>query len=554
MLLSTSLLAWGLFNFSAMESELPYQTVRRFTLIVAAHDGGEQRAKLRYVESDADAFSNVFRTLGGVEPSDEYRLSQPTPDRLRAMFVELKSHLEAASKTVDRLELVMYYSGHSDAQGLLLGSERYTYEELKERLEQLPVDIHIAILDACASGAMTRQKGGVRRPAFTIDIANKSSGYAILTSSAENESAQESDRIGASVFTHFLVSALRGAADLSGDGQVTLNEAYIFAFHETLQRTINTIGGVQHPAYEIKLVGSGDIVMTDVRETNTTMSLGKEIYGRFYIQGPSGQLAAEILKIQGRKVVLGLMPGQYTIFWNKDETVLQKSIVLQKETSVEIVADEFIVTEGREPMVLRGYIDEGKHIDAEISHSNLKLMLDGYVAVIGLADYFIDLEVGGLGGGLEVGGTLTFADHLVSPVFGLSLGLTMTEDHTDYMSSYLKPRLGFEWGVNSDLELGFGGIFSVVFHHLLETVDDFPEQIQARVGLYCQSSFKNRFLPVFVAAHIDWDLNDIPVFRSGSGISPPPVDQGEFNLQSEGDIFPDNLNGAVGALLWGFEF
>ena len=43
---------------------------------------------------------------------------------------------------------------------------------------------------------------------------------AFLTSSAETESAQESDRIRASYFTHYLISGFRGAADLSGDGSI----------------------------------------------------------------------------------------------------------------------------------------------------------------------------------------------------------------------------------------------------------------------------------------------------------------------------------------------
>ena len=65
-------------------------------------------------------------------------------------------------------------------------------------------------------------------------------GHAILTASAEDEAAQESDRIGGSFFTHYLVSGLRGAADSSADGRVTLTEAYRFAFDETLARTGTT--------------------------------------------------------------------------------------------------------------------------------------------------------------------------------------------------------------------------------------------------------------------------------------------------------------------------
>jgi hypothetical protein len=98
-------------------------------------------------------------------------------------------------------------------------------------------------------------------------------GHAFLTSSAETEAAQESDRIRASYFTHYLISGFRGAADLSGDGKVTLNEAYQFAFNETLGRTVDTRGGAQHPSYDINLTGTGDVVMTDVRQTTATIVL-----------------------------------------------------------------------------------------------------------------------------------------------------------------------------------------------------------------------------------------------------------------------------------------
>ena len=82
-------------------------------------------------------------------------------------------------------------------------------------------------------------------------------GYAFLTSSSENEAAQESERLRGSFFTHALLTGLRGAADVSGDGKVTLNEAYQFAFNETLVQTTPTQAGAQHPAYDIKMAGTG---------------------------------------------------------------------------------------------------------------------------------------------------------------------------------------------------------------------------------------------------------------------------------------------------------
>ena len=40
--------------------------------------------------------------------------------------------------------------------------------------------------------------------------------------------------LGGSLFTHHLLSAMRGASDSDGDGQVTLFEAYSYAYERTL--------------------------------------------------------------------------------------------------------------------------------------------------------------------------------------------------------------------------------------------------------------------------------------------------------------------------------
>ena len=87
------------------------------------------------------------------------------------------------------------------------------------------------------------------------------------------EAAQESDKIGASFFTHYLISGLRGAADTAGNGLVTLNEAYSYAFQETLASTEKTQYGPQHPAYDINLSGSGDLVLTDLRSSGARLTV-----------------------------------------------------------------------------------------------------------------------------------------------------------------------------------------------------------------------------------------------------------------------------------------
>jgi hypothetical protein len=173
--------------------------------------------------------------------------------------------------------------------------------------------VKVAILDSCSSGSLTRAKGGVTRPAFLFDVSSDMSGHAYLTSASAEEAAQESDRIGGSFFTHYLISGLRGAADAKGDGLVTLEEAYAYAYQETLASTEKTQYGPQHPAWEIELSGSGSLVLTDLRSSSATLRVADDIAGRLYFRDADGNLAVELDKQYGQAVELGLEPGTYSV-------------------------------------------------------------------------------------------------------------------------------------------------------------------------------------------------------------------------------------------------
>ncbi|HEX6463842.1 MAG TPA: hypothetical protein VFZ98_05295, partial [Vicinamibacterales bacterium] len=225
-------------------------------------------------------------------------------------------------------------------QGILLGGDRYSYRTLRDRLDDIPADVRIAVLDACASGAFTRLKGGRTRPPFLVDASADMRGHAFLTSSAETEAAQESDRIHGSYFTHYLISGFRGAADLSGDGKITLSEAYQFAFNETLGRTVDTRGGAQHPSYDINLSGSGDVVITDVRQTTATLVLSEDLDGRFFVRNTQ-ELVVELYKPFGRRVELGLEPGVYDVRLDRQNTSLVAKTRVDDGATVVLAAKQF---------------------------------------------------------------------------------------------------------------------------------------------------------------------------------------------------------------------
>lgn len=330
------------------------QTVRRFALVVGANDGGGERVRLRFATSDADAMADVLRDLGDVRGGDLIELRDPTPARLESALRSIGRLLKLASQGGARTQFVFYYSGHSDESGLLLGETRVDYKTLRQRVQAVGADVRIAILDSCASGAFTRLKGGKRRAPFLASSATKVEGHAFLTSSSAHEAAQESDRVGGSYFTHFLSTGLRGAADVDGDRMVTLIEAYEFAFDETLERTETSRGGAQHAAYDIQLAGSGDLVLTDLRKTNATLTLGEDLGGRIYVRSAAGRLAAELYKPKNAgEVDLALEPGKYKVTVDDGDETRRGSIEVPRKGTATITSTQLSVVE-REATVRRG--------------------------------------------------------------------------------------------------------------------------------------------------------------------------------------------------------
>ncbi len=311
-------LASGALVFAADGSSAPVP-LRRFALVAGSNNGGPKKVRLKYATSDAVAFASVMAELGGVKDADMILLVDPDLVSFKAGLRKVRRMVGESMGSDERRELIIYYSGHSDETGLILGPEILSYDELRRQIGEVQADVRVAVLDSCASGALTRTKGGVWRPAFLLDASSDMKGHAFLTSSSAEESAQESDRIGASFFTHYLISGLRGAADVTGDGLVTLNEAYAFAFQETLASTEKTQYGPQHPAYDINLTGSGDLVLTDLRNASAGLAVSEDVSGRMYVRDERGLLAVELNKLAGQRVDLGLEPGVYEVVLDRKD-------------------------------------------------------------------------------------------------------------------------------------------------------------------------------------------------------------------------------------------
>ena len=149
---------------------------RRFALMVGFNDGGPTRTKLQYAVSDAQAMTRVLKTLGGVMPEDLLVVQDANSASLLAALDRLSRMVAGGYVAGVRREVVFYYSGHSDEQGLLIAGDRISYDDLRRRIQSIPAEVRLTILDSCASGAFTRHKGGVRRPPFLMDASANTRG------------------------------------------------------------------------------------------------------------------------------------------------------------------------------------------------------------------------------------------------------------------------------------------------------------------------------------------------------------------------------------------
>jgi hypothetical protein len=303
--------------------------------IVASAGAADGQAPLRYAQRDADRVANVLHELGGFSRVNQLR--DPSPAALRDALAET----EALAARDPGLEIVFYYSGHADAQGLLLGSGRFGFDELRGRLEQSRAAVRVALLDACYSGSIIRPKGGKPAPGYALDTVEppRVRGAAIIAAGTASELAQESGEIEGSYFTHHVLSALRGAGDRDRNGAVTLAEAYQYAYSHTLAATLPSVWGPQHPSYDYRLSGTGDLVITRVGGDRQALSFPPGPGRVYVVSTPADEVMAEVTAQAHDRVRLVLPRGRYRVIAREGRRAWMAEVTLRPESGADTAVE-----------------------------------------------------------------------------------------------------------------------------------------------------------------------------------------------------------------------
>lgn len=261
-------------------------------IVTIAHNTGDpHELPLRYAEHDAAQFASALTQLGGVPAHRVLALKGVDADGVRRGLTDVIQRLPTGPDSA----LVVFYSGHADAEALHLGGTHLPHTELRAMVERAGAQVRLLIVDACRSGAISRVKGTRRAPAFkiTYDPRSRAEGMAVLTSSAAGEESQESDELRASFFSHHLVNGLRGAADRDGDARVTLDEAYAYAYAQTVRSSGQTIA-IQHPTFDVAVKGRGGLVMTQLKPDARHGQLRLAEPTVYLVSQAKGRLVAEV--------------------------------------------------------------------------------------------------------------------------------------------------------------------------------------------------------------------------------------------------------------------
>src|SRR5688572_19672018 len=161
---------------------------------------------------------------------------------------------EAIDEFVDQKKpddlLVLYFSGHGvrDELGALylavkntnrfrLRSTAIKSDFIREAMDQSRSKRQVLIMDCCNSGAFAQgTKAATGVSIGTASAFEAGYGRIILTASDSTQFAWEGDKVigdtDNSLFTHFLVQGLDGEADLDGDGRITVDELYDYAYEK----------------------------------------------------------------------------------------------------------------------------------------------------------------------------------------------------------------------------------------------------------------------------------------------------------------------------------
>jgi hypothetical protein len=324
----------------------------RFALVIGSNETQSKKQKpLRFADDDAARIAELWLELGAeVElltvfdqasqarfPGLVKQAEQPTKSELDAAWARLQAKMQAAADAGREVELLIYYAGHGDVgpdgQGFLTlaNGDSLTRSDLfTHLLGASPADHNHVIVDACRSEQFVLSRGDWTSDRGTQDYADSVREYldgnhlgahpdtgVVLARSADQQT-HEWERWQGGIFTHELLSGLRGGADLNGDGAVEYSELGAFV------SAANSGVGDPHARLDVAVrPPRGDeraplLVHERVTDQRVLLLAGGDA-GRYSLEDARGVRIADLHHAGGQPAYLRLPAGDVFLYRHAED-------------------------------------------------------------------------------------------------------------------------------------------------------------------------------------------------------------------------------------------
>jgi hypothetical protein len=303
---------------------------------------------LRYADDDALAFYQLQKQLGAeailltmADPETRRRYPDvadgarpPTMDEIARAIDGLNARMDAAVRKGARPAFVFFYSGHGARDGsgeaaLTLLGETLSQTAMHTRvLDKIRAPVIHLFIDACHAEAVVRPRDVEAktveiRPQDMLEHLSRASSVryphvGLIVASSSAAATHEWDVFQSGVFTHEVISGLRGVADVNHDGHVEYGELAGFltaANREVSDPRARVASIVQAPAISTheplsRLRARSRIGwLTDIPPTA----------GRFFIEDRRGNRILDGHAEPGFSISVGVPPDELLFLRNRDE-------------------------------------------------------------------------------------------------------------------------------------------------------------------------------------------------------------------------------------------
>ncbi len=319
-------------------------SVEKIALVIGNNIGLKDDVPLRYATSDARRVYDVLTTLGGVAKERSYLLLDKPLPMVEEAFTEIAGRAKELKLNGNNVEIILYYSGHGSPDAFHLNGKTFPVDDIKQRFEAMNADLKILIADACNSGSLIQSKGGAISAPYEVKFNNEINvkGSVIITSSSAGELSHESQDLKGSLFTHYLVSGLLGAADMDNDGNITLWEAYTFAKTNTKREGLSANDFKQSPGFDIDVQGTENLVLSQTTKGQSMLRFINCAPGKYRLmEAASLEPVAEIIINSDKAVVLALPAQAYVVQHNTDNAAYIGSFDLSWKGEVVVTQKSF---------------------------------------------------------------------------------------------------------------------------------------------------------------------------------------------------------------------